>query len=317
MLLEKLTKTQLTDPDIIPSRKINFFGDMDGKLLGGNTAGRFDSILLYFTPAGMNFKNKYEAMISSKVVKEGSRMVTDEEMATISQDLHLLAKEVDFRSGLKSSVGHVIFPGGLGLINGITKENISTTLTTIANGFALNNIVYPGKSAQVMNMKITYTLDRNTYNTDLGFIDTNKADLESLETIFNEAFSDAVCDLSKYFRYEPGVAASFWNQSLLLPIEHHKHNHLSGTLAEGEFIIIKTRDFFEKTQIMLNSITEFSTIEATILFKQTDPILDHMEVTGNASSTKKAWDIGGKTGTLLMLKNLSPGSADWAVDIID
>ena len=159
MELAKLTKTQLTDPEIIAARKINFFDDMNGNLIARNIGGNLTPVLTYFSPAGTNFKNQYEGMLSNQVIKEGSRMATDDEMALIDTDLHQLAKEVNFISDLKSPIGHVIFPGGLGLINKINKTNIGSTLTTIANGFALNSGAYPGKAAIVTNMKISYTTE--------------------------------------------------------------------------------------------------------------------------------------------------------------
>ena len=317
MELERLTLTQLTDRNIIHPRKINFLNDMNGKMVGDNADHHLDAILAYLGIAGSNYGSYYGGFESAIIAKESERIITDEEMAVINTTLHQYAKEVDFRSGLGSAVGHLIFPGERAYINGITKTNIVSRLTTIAAGFTANAVLYPGAAAAVTNLKITYTTDRTNYLSKLGIKDSEKVILENLETVYNEAFSDAVCDLSKMYRRNPGKAASYWNQSLLLPTEHHTHDHHTGDLAIGDFIMIKTREFFEKTQIMIESLTEHATISATILAHVGDPVVADMSVTGIASSTKKAWKIGGEAGRILMLKNDSPGVVNYNLDIID
>ncbi len=317
MELLRLTETQLMDSHYIHPRKINFFNDMDGKMIAGNIGGILTPVQSYLEPAGNNYKNYYNDFATSLVNKESARIVTDGEIAIIKPELHQVAKEVDFRSGLKSAIGHQIFPEGLAYINGITKTNITERMTVIAAGLMANAGLYPGLGVSVTNLKITYTTDRTNYLNDLGIVGTKRTNLESLEMIYNEAFSDAVGDLSKLYRHEPGMAASYWNQTLLLPYVSHTHEHFNGIMAAGELITVRTREFFDNTQIKVGSLTAAARISAGIVIAPIDPFTDPLTVVGIKNRTGNAWTHGGETGTILMLKNESPGPAKWDIDIID
>lgn len=317
MEIIKHTVTYLLEKDIIDSRRVNFGLDFETRLIADNSTHQYDSILAYLSPKLLAYKNTDEGIENAYALRSSKTIVTDEDMVIIDKALHVAFKNVDFVSGATSSIGEEIFPGGLAYVNGITKTNISSRMQVIINGFMNHVTLYVGVGASINNLKITYTSDRTIQMTAKSNITIGDNTIDADRLAFCEAFSDAVGDLSKICRQTPGKAGSYWTQSLLVPHAHHNYEHFSGTLAAGESLLISTREFFEKTHVMINSLTLNATISAYILEHAGDPIVKEMSVTGIDSTTKEAHEIGGETGTLLMLKNDSPGPVDYKLDIID
>jgi hypothetical protein len=318
ILIDRLSETQFMDANISNDDIVLFFEDHVSRLEADNVGGNKNAMLALVEPQLALLIASIGKRETDEATKVGKSLTKNQSMGNIKVAARLAYKLVTFTSGTSSETTLAFFPSMLKDINKMSLKTVKPILTRLMNASTTYASTFPTLLGIFTALNTQYGNARSAQTTDMGIVNADSPATNALRLTLCEIGTDNLCYLGIMYRLTPGKAATFFDQSIITPVDHHTYDTIDGTSIPGAITFVKEVLATEDTRVQLRSKTAGVKFSVAILVNKTDPFVKFKSVKALKAYTWSAFTLGGNTGTNIMVRSDSlTDDGDWEIVIID